>query len=393
MTYQEAVDKHGSVRKAAKALGIPRTTLQRKLKQEKRDGVSTEALEPVGEAGQSGVRGLQPAPVDAFTAQCDLLGLNPSEVTRGWLRTEAGTIQVDRKKSAKSMELSADFVAILEQARKHVVREAECRSADSMLVVSLHDAHFGRLSFFREAGHNYDPAIAAAVYKQAVSDALAFFGQPRITKIVFPIGSDLLHTDNLASTTTAGTRVDSVDTRLHKVFDVAVAAVISAIEDCLLVADVDVVWIPGNHDELLGGMLAKVIKTYFRFDSRVKVDDREQSRKIIHWNTNLILFSHRFPKPQDAPRLLATEYPVEWGATTSREVHHGHHHTMRGTWYGPYQEVSGVMVRSCPSLASNDKWHYDSAYSGNCRAAESFLYSAESGFIGSHLAKVHPSDQ
>lgn len=373
-----AVQSYGSIRAASRGLGIPRTTLRRYIEREKSNPEEPKRLESKS-----------PRTSDALTDVCETLNIKQDEVRGAWLKSEEASVWI-RRDPPKSVEeeLSADFVALLDSARKHVVRPAESEGSDSMLVVSLHDAHFGRLSFFKEAGDNYDPSIAATIYKQAVADALSFFNPRRVKKIVFPIGSDLLHTDNLRSETTAGTRVDSVDTRIHNVFDIAVAAVIAAIEDCLLIADVDVVWIPGNHDELLSGMLAKVVKQYFRFDKRVNVDDAEMSRKIVHWGTNLIMFSHRFTKPQNAPLTLATEYPREWGLTTCREIHHGHWHTMKSTTFSPYFEVSGVMVRVLPSLCSADKWHFDNQFTGNVRAAESHLYTEDLGYVGSRLSRI-----
>lgn len=388
MTYQEAIDKYGSTRKAAKALGIPRTTLQRKLKKEKRDEAAIKSLEPVGESGQSGVRGLPPAPVGTFESECEKLGIDPSEATRAWLKTDVGTIQVDRKKSAKSMELSADFVAILDQARKHVVREAECRSADSMLVISICDSHVGKLAWAKEAGENYDPAIASAIYRQAVSDALTFFNPSRVKRIVMPVGHDILHVDNLRSETTSGTRVDSVDTRFAKIFDIAVAAVIAGIEDAVRVADVFVPVVSGNHDENCSVLLTKVVKQYFKDDPRVTVDDSEIGRKYLHWGCNLLCMTHRFTNWSTAPNVMATEAPVEWGLTTSREILTGHLHTRKATSYQSYYETHGVVVRVLPSLSATDAWHHKNGFIGNLRAAESHLYSEESGIIGSHLSKV-----
>lgn len=377
MNYSDEVEKHGSVRAASRALGIPRTTLQRALKKERGGGFAATHHDVVKTS-------------DALTDACETMNILQHEAKAGWIKSKEASVYVKREDALKSWEPSDNFLDMLDKARKPLTRLPELETADSMLVVSLHDAHFGRLSFFKEAGENYDPEITAKIYRDAVSDALAFFNPRRIKKIVFPIGSDLLHTDNLRSETTSGTRVDSVDSRIHRVFDIAVAAVISAIEDCIEVADTEVIWIPGNHDELLSGMLAKVVKQYFRFDSRVVVNDEEISRKVLMWGTNLIMISHRFNKPQHAPITLATEFPREWGLTTCREIHHGHWHTLKSTTFSPYSEVSGVIVRCLPSLTPADKWHFDNQFTKNLRAAESHLYSETTGYMGSYLSKVRP---
>lgn len=375
MNYTEQVQHHGSVRAASRALGIPRSTLRDKLKKERTEAKKVPQTLP------------QKAK-DALKSVCDEMGINFDEVQGGWLKSETASIRVARSADAQKFHITSDLTAILDSARRVIVRPAECRTADSMAVISLHDAHFGKLSWCKDAGENYDPDITAAIYRQAVSDALTHFNPSRIKKIVIPIGSDMLHVDNLKSETTAGTRVDSVDTRIHKVFDIATAAVIAAVEDCVQVADVAVIVIPGNHDETLSILIAKVVKQYFRNDPRVVVDDSEVSRKYLHWGTNLICFTHRLSKPAMAPNVMATERPHEWANSTTKEFHTGHYHQRKATEYHPYQEYQGVLVRILPSISASDKWHFDNQFVSNVRAGETFLYSEDQGFIASHLAKV-----
>lgn len=372
-SLSQLLHEHGSVRKLAKFLDMPRTTLRRKLKAE---GLCSE--EQTSDAVVI---------KDALTAECERLGVNPAEVTRGWLKSEAGTIQIDRKKQSK-LEVTQSSIDLLDSARRVVLRPSECSSADSLLVISLHDAHFGKLAYRKEAGEDYDPSITSSIYRQAVSDTLAYFNPNRIKKIIFPIGSDMLHVDNLRGETTAGTRVDSVDTRLNRVFDIACASVISAIEDCLSVADVDVIWIPGNHDETISGFLAKNVKTYFRFDSRVFVDDGEASRKSREWGTNLLLYTHRFSNHNEAPNTLATECPHAWSRTTCREIHTGDKHRREAIKYIDHKEHRGVVVRILPSISATDKWHFDNQFTGNLRAAESYQYLEDTGMCGSYVSKV-----
>ena len=293
-----------------------------------------------------------------------------------------------RAPQAGSLELSEEFVTLLDKARKHVVRPSECRSADSMLLISPVDAHFGKLSYSKETGENYDPEITSLIYRRAVADSLGFFNPSRVKKIVLQIGQDFLNADNSNSQTTSGTVVESCDTRYTRVFDIAVSAVIAAVEDCVQIADVHVPVIPGNHDMLSSVLLAKVVKQYFKNDPRVFVDDDEIIRKYIRFGTNLIGMTHKFTKFDAAPVIMATERPKDWGETTCREFHTGHLHTTRAKAWTPYWESSGVVVRVSSSIAASDLWHYVNGYIGNCRAAESWLYSEETGIIGSHVAKV-----
>lgn len=364
MNKDQLIEEHGSIRAAAKAMGLPESTLRCRLK--KNEGIET----------------------DALTEACEMLGVKTSEVNGAWLKSPEASVWLKREPKSVEKELSPDFVALLESARKHVLRGPESHNADSMLVICPVDAHFGKLAYHGETNEDYDPSIAAAIYRQAVADALTHFNPSRIKKIVLVIGSDQLNADSSKSMTTSGTIVQSVDTRYTRVFDIAVAATIAAIEDCVQIADVHVPVVPGNHDELSSCLLAKVVKQYFRHDPRVFVDDDEILRKYIHFGTNLIGLTHRFTKFDTAPVLMATEKPHEWGMTTCREFLTGHLHTTRAKAWTPYYEVSGVVVRITSSLSATDLWHFSNGYCGNMRACESWIYSETDGMYGMHVAKV-----
>lgn len=375
LNYTDEVEKYGSVRAASRALGIPRTTLQRALKRERGEGFETVEQDVVKTS-------------DALTDACEAMNILQHEVKAGWIKSKEASVYVKRDSEKVTPELTTGFIELLDSARRTVLRPSECRSADTMMVISLHDAHFGKLSWSKTAGENYDPSITSVIYRQAVSDALTHFNPTRVRKIVLPIGSDMVNFDNAKSETTAGTRVESCDDRIHKVFDIAVASVIAAVEDCVQIADTEILVIPGNHDETLSILIAKVVKQYFRFDSRVTVDDSELSRKYLHWGKNLICFTHRFMKPASAPMIMAVERPWEFANSVCREIHTGHLHTRRATVYEPYSEYNGVMVRILPSISAADTWHVNQGFVGNLRAAETMLYSEETGIIDVHTSRV-----
>lgn len=388
-SVSKAIQHYGSLRAASRGLEIPRTTLRRYVDKEE---LSYPRVDPVEDNQKRLLSEMQPktaAASDALTDACETLNIKQDEVRGAWLKSEEASVWV-RRDPSKSVEeeLSADFVALLDSARRTILRGPESSNADSMLVVCPVDAHFGKLAYHGETHEDYDPHIAAAVYRQAVSDALTHFNPSRVKKIVLVIGSDQLNADSSKSMTTSGTVVQSVDTRYTKVFDIAVAATIAAIEDCVEIADVHVTVVPGNHDELSSCLLAKVVKQYFRSDPRVFVDDDEILRKYIHFGTNLIGLTHRFTKFDTAPVLMATEKPAEWGVTTCREFLTGHLHTTRAKAWTPYYEVSGVVVRITSSLSSTDLWHFANGFCGNIRACESWIYSETDGMYGMHVARV-----
>ncbi len=94
MKLHDAVELHGSKRAAARALGIPESTLRGRYKAERVD---------------------QPTPpANELDAAVIAAGFSLSDVTGAWLKGKTGTVQVKKKQSVNA-ELSEDFVTLLER--------------------------------------------------------------------------------------------------------------------------------------------------------------------------------------------------------------------------------------------------------------------------------------
>ena len=245
---------------------------------------------------------------------------------------------------------------------------------DFMLEIGLFDHHFGKLAWARETGQDYDLRIAEELYPKAVEELLGKARHYGISRIILPIGNDFFHIDNLENTTAKGTRQD-VDTRLPKIFDAGAMSVIRSVDMLSQVAPVEVVWVPGNHDPLMGYFLAKYLDAYYRNNGRVQVDTGPKSRKrIVHGNV-LIGYTHGDEEPhRDLPSIMATEWPHDFAATLFREWHVGHLHKAKETHYLAGDTYGGVQVKTFPSLSGTDAWHYRKGYVRATRTAEAHLY-------------------
>lgn len=251
-----------------------------------------------------------------------------------------------------------------------------------MLEVSVFDAHFGKLAWRRETGEDYDLTIAERLYRMAVEDLVQKAGGFPIEQVVFPVGSDFFHVDNLLGTTTAGTP-QHCDGRWAKIFEAGQLAVINAIDYLRSVAPVKVIYVPGNHDQQTSWHLCHVLRAWYRNAKDVAVDLEPTTRKYVAYGANLIGFTHGDKEKHDRlPGLMALEVPELWAATRHREFHIGHFHTRRETKYGFLNTHDGVAIRTLPSLCAADAWHYQHGYVGSPRAADAFVWSKEFGLSG-----------
>lgn len=239
-----------------------------------------------------------------------------------------------------------------------------------LFVVDIFDAHFGKLAWRAETGQDYDLRLASLVYRNAVEDLARYARDFPCERILFPIGNDFYHIDNLDSATTKGTRVDS-DGRYAKIIETGEWAIINAIDFLVKLAPVDVVWIPGNHDRIASYHLARTLAAYYRTCPAVTVDCSPKIRKYYRYERNLIGLTHgNREKIDKLPRLMADESPSNWGETTRREWHVGHRHITELTQFG------SVTVRKLASLSARDAWHFEEGYDSR-RAAEAFVLSAD----------------
>lgn len=261
----------------------------------------------------------------------------------------------------------------------------------SMAVFCLFDAHFGKMCWDRETGDNYDLAIAEMVFAHAVDDMIAECAHRNVTQIVLPIGNDFFHVDNSRNTTYNNTPQD-VDGRYAKMVECGEMAVIRAVERLTLIAPVNVIWVPGNHDPTTSYHLARTVKAWFSKHESVTVNTEPTMRKYVHWNTNLIGFTHGNEERKEALHgLMTNEEPHKFAASTCREWLTGHLHSSKVWTTKPIETQEGTVIRTLRSLAGTDAWHARKGYLNLSKAAEVYFYHATKGYVGHSVVPVRGS--
>ena len=255
------------------------------------------------------------------------------------------------------------------------------------LELCLFDHHFGKMCWGAETGTNMDLSIANREYRQAIDDMLKTASAFNVDEILFPFGNDFFHSNDWQSQTANGTRVDSTDDRFSKVFRVACQALQYAIERCVEVAPVGVLYIPGNHDKNSSWYAAEWLSAIFRGNKHIDIDNSPTPRKYrLIKDVNLLGFTHgNLGKHNDYPTLMATEAPELWAKAKHRAWHIGHFHRQREVRHTSGDSFNGCVVRTIGSLSGTDSWHFENGFTGSARLAESFLWS-KSGPVGSFVS-------
>jgi len=245
----------------------------------------------------------------------------------------------------------------------------------SLLLLILLTFILGKLVSEHETGERYNLEIAKKRFLECIKVlALRSYTLYGVKKIILSTLGDTLHTDNLKSTTTSGTYVES-DTRASKVFSTALELITEAIDICKQFAkEVEFININGNHCELSEQHLGVAIKAFYRNDKQVFIDADPKNRKYRLEGKNLLAWSHGDTNATRLPLTMATEQAELWGKSSYRLMQLGHLHTSKKMVYQSEDEINGVVVRHFSSLSSTDNWHDKNCYVGNVKKGTALIF-------------------
>ena len=258
-----------------------------------------------------------------------------------------------------------------------------------LLEVGLNDIHFGMLAWDKETGTDWDIKLAEKIFVDTVKKILERVEHFKISRILFPIGNDFFHLNSPDGLTpSAHNRLD-YDSRLAKIYQAGKMAVFKAIEYCLGVASVDIIWVPGNHDPETSYFLVDALKEHYSNIDNVTVDISPKVRKYYQWGNCMIGMTHGNEEPhRDLPTIMAAEEPEIWSQTKFREWHVGHFHKKKQTNYIAGDTFGGVVVRVLPSICGTDSWHYKKGYIHPFRTGEAIIWDKNEGNIGTIAVNI-----
>jgi hypothetical protein len=256
-----------------------------------------------------------------------------------------------------------------------------------MLEINISDLHLGALAWGVETyGGDYDSKIADTLFRWAMFDLLDKAGSFNIDKFLLPIGNDIFHSDRTdagsGGMTTRGTTVD-VDTRRQKMFRTVRDMVVDSVDHLRKIAPVEIVIVPGNHDEETSKMLGEVLSAWYRQVENVIVDkELAKTRKYRRYGNTMLGFTHgQHESLKRLPMLMAKETD-DFSDARFHEIHVGHKHRKGRRDVISVREEQGVRIRTFPSLASPDAWHTLKGFTMSVRSAEAYLWHRDKGFAG-----------
>lgn len=295
-------------------------------------------------------------------------------------------IEVRFIKKKEEVEVRGFVKEIINDAKKFVPKYPKItytkHKEKYLFEPDMPDIHFGKLSWGEESGDNYDIKIAEQMSLDHLTTLINRASPFTIDKILFPIGNDYFNVNNKDETTVNGTKQQE-DVRYQKTFVAGRKLAVKMIDMLSAIAPVQVIIVPGNHDEERTFYLGDSLECWYQNNRNVSIDNSAKKRKYFVYGKNLIGFTHGYhEKLNELPLIMATEEREKWAKCSHFEWQTGDkHHKKEILTTIKEHEQKGVMVRILRSISGNDAWHFDKGYIGQNRFIEAFIRHENNGLV------------
>ena len=269
---------------------------------------------------------------------------------------------------------------------KYPVIKYKKENASHLFELGLPDLQLGRLVDANEAGADINPELQIAEADKVVDKLIGYATTFDVSRILFPVGNDFFDANSASMTTAHGTP-QSDDVRWKRTYALGCAFLVRTIEKLMQIAKVDVLVIPGNHDEDKIWYLGEYLAAWFNKTDSVSVDNRPIRRKYYSFGKDLVMLTHGYyEKNSRLDSLMAYEVPQLWANSTHREVHLGDKHHKVDMVLKTNEFENGVVVRILRSLASPSVWEFDKGFVGSQKTAEAFMWHENDGVVAQFTA-------
>lgn len=238
------------------------------------------------------------------------------------------------------------------------------------LFISMPDLHFNLSSYNSTSNNVYDVKQSKKIFNDTLMNIIYRVRNSRFEKIYFVIGGDMLNADNNAGTTTKGTP-QSNQLEIEDAIVEVTNMFFSAIESLRMLSNLEVIYIPGNHDSLTSFGIANLFRMLYKDCKDVTVDYECKSRKYKVFGKTLIMIAHDL-KSKNANNIIQAEAREFLGETNNTVVMLQHLHSEK------QEDIFGTDVRRLPTISANSRWAYEQGYNST-KKNQTFIIDKENG--------------
>ena len=257
-------------------------------------------------------------------------------------------------------------------------------ASSKVLEVCFPDLHFGLEANALEGAEDFNSEI---LYKKMIKATDSILDQiksfdGKLDSIYLSFIGDIMDYDTAKKTTTAGTpRIESGV--FEKDYNIALECLSNILYNVgqITTCQINVVYVPGNHDELLGYTLLRTLQAIYGNNKRFSFDITQRSRKYVVIGKNLIGYTHGKMDKNRINQWLYQEARQHISNVDRMEIHAGHlHHELTS-------DENGVVVRYLPTIAGKSLWEFNKGYD-SYRNLLSFVWDMNDGLDTINYIKV-----
>lgn len=293
-----------------------------------------------------------------------------------WVKTD-----LDKQARLEAIRSAVESLVNVEKP-KPKKKESMSNAEKLMTVIPITDMHIGMYAWGEEVGEDYDVEKAISLLCGAV-DYLVDIAPSSEKCVILQMG-DFFHADNMSGYTERSKNILDIDGRMSRVLELGWHALERCIDRALdKHKNVEVVCVPGNHDEFISIATQNHFKSMYREEPRCYVHPEPTTRKYVKYGKNLIGVTHGHQtKDQSLPGIMAAEKPKEWGETTHRRFFRGHqHHDNR-------VEYNGCIVEQFRTLAAKDAYAAEHGFLSG-RDLKAITFDEEYGEVARSIVSVN----
>jgi len=360
--YIDAVNEHGGIRRAARALGVGHSAIIQAIDRLKRSA-SRRGYSPEHDM-------VHPVP-EGFIAKGVSTYYDETGKPRGqWVKSS-----IDHEHQKAMMR--AVFAGMADELpRLAPVRHSQNTCSSELLnCYVISDYHFGMLAWRDETGADWDLDIAERTlvkwFEQAIAQA------PDTEKAVFAQLSDLLHYDGFAAVTPESKHLLDADGRFPKLVR-TVIRVIRQVIDMLLVKHkhLHIVMCDANHDPVSQVWLREWLSVIYENEPRISVDTSPSPYNAFEFGKVALFFHHGHKRGMgNVSEVFASQFREMFGRTKHAFAHVGHRHHL------DIKENNLMIVEQHRTLAAPDAYAARGGWASG-RDAKVITYHKEHGEVG-----------
>lgn len=375
-----AIIETGSVRKAAKKLGISTGTIGNVLTFLSERLANSAEVEQDYDNDATGTSAILTLPIsDAESGVVE----EPAKLSVGdgtsTLYDSKGNVKLQWVKKNGKANSIAETIRSAMQAFKEVIEPAPFNlvpraiSGEGLLAqYTITDYHLGMFASKGESGEEWSTKIATEKIYQVIDSMVE--STPHTEHAVINILGDFLHSDSQLAVTPASRHVLDQDMRYSDLISIAVRIISYFVKRARTKAtNVTLLIAQGNHDPIGSLWLQELFSYYFENDPNIAVIKSAYPFYAIEFGKTMLAYHHG-DKVQFAKMagVVPSLFPEIWGRTKFRYAHMGDKHHRRVV------EGLGIIVEQHQTLIANDA--YSSSHGWTSEAgANVIIYSREIG--------------